>query len=133
MEAAIAKFLALPADRFVVLAFCSPLLVWGAAALSLAMGWIDLSGKSGFDSQEWLTVVAVSTAIIATVALLSGLFRAGWVMIAAVFVLSLGASLAFMMFDALSLIFPFTAWLGIIPAIAIVAFNERRRPVIERR
>jgi uncharacterized Tic20 family protein len=131
VEAAIAKFLALPADRFTILALCSPLLVWGAASLSFAAGWIDLSGKSGFNNQEWATVVAVSTAIIAIVALLAGLFRAGWVMAIAVFVLSLGASLAFMMFDILSLIFPFVSWLGVLPAIAIVAVNETRKTVIE--
>jgi hypothetical protein len=73
----------------------------------------------------------VSTAIIAIVALCAGLFRAGWWMAAGVFALALGASLAFMTFDALSLVLPFTSWLGIVPAIAIVAVDERRRAVAD--
>jgi hypothetical protein len=52
-------------------------------------------------------------------------------MAGAVVVLSFGVSLAFMMFDVLSLLFPFISWLGVLPAIAIVAVYETRKTVIE--
>ena len=121
-----------PFARLCLLLVFSPLVPW--AVMWVVPSSVESSGSwvtntFAFTAYAWMTMIAITAAILLAIAACLGLLRVGPMMTIAVLMGAICVPVAFMLMGFWSLVAPLGAYLGAFPAFVIATLDKSDRMV----